>query len=81
VNPRVCQRPSLLTPIHVTTNCPATALHYLKKKEKKKRENLLIVLWAQALCKGPWGGVERERDTRLEELTIKNKNYIEREMR
>ena len=22
-------------------------------------------------CKGPWGGVERERDTHLEELTIK----------
>ena len=25
-------------------------------------------------CKGPWGGVERERDTRLEELTIFKKN-------
>jgi len=37
---------------------------------KKEGGNLLIVLWAQALCKGPWGGVERERDTRLEELTI-----------
>ena len=29
-----------------------------------------VGLGFRPVCKGPWGGVERERDTHLEELTI-----------
>ena len=70
---KVLLRPSSLSP------CSNSRHHQLQSNSTSHRESNFIPRGESPMvcfvgfrpgCKGPWGGVEKEKDTHLEELTI-----------